>query len=240
MVGNGCVGHVCSPGMSLCGTGRSSIGQIGVAGDAIEHVQEARLAGERDDVDVAAVVPDRRQLRRRVVVEVPEVVVRRLEVPQALAGARVERDQAIGEQVGADAVGAVVVVGGRAGREVGDAALLVDRQLAPGVRAADVFPRVFRPRLVAELAWMRHGVELPDQLAGEHVVGAKIAGRRHVAFAGRRSEQNQVLEHLAGRARLDARRSSPDRGPSPSRRSTTPSVPNVVIDFPVVASISCR
>src|SRR5687767_7783656 len=29
LVGNGCVGHVCSPGISLCGTGRSSIGQIG-------------------------------------------------------------------------------------------------------------------------------------------------------------------------------------------------------------------
>src|SRR6187549_3114026 len=29
LVGNGCVGHECSPGTSLCGTGRSSIGQIG-------------------------------------------------------------------------------------------------------------------------------------------------------------------------------------------------------------------
>ena len=28
-VGNGCVGQDCSPGMSLFGTGRSSIGQIG-------------------------------------------------------------------------------------------------------------------------------------------------------------------------------------------------------------------
>src|SRR5215218_2542879 len=28
-VGNGCVGQLCSPGISLLGTGRSSIGQIG-------------------------------------------------------------------------------------------------------------------------------------------------------------------------------------------------------------------
>ena len=28
-VGNGCVGQDCSPGMSVCGTGRSSIGQMG-------------------------------------------------------------------------------------------------------------------------------------------------------------------------------------------------------------------
>src|SRR5262245_5252582 len=29
-VGNGCVGHACSPGMRLFGTGRSSIGQSGL------------------------------------------------------------------------------------------------------------------------------------------------------------------------------------------------------------------
>ena len=29
LVGNGCVGQPCSPGTSLAGTGRSSIGQIG-------------------------------------------------------------------------------------------------------------------------------------------------------------------------------------------------------------------
>jgi hypothetical protein len=29
LVGNGCVGHACSPGTSLCGTARSSIGHNG-------------------------------------------------------------------------------------------------------------------------------------------------------------------------------------------------------------------
>ena len=90
-----------------------------------------------------------------------------LEVPQALAGSRVEGQEAVGEQVGADAVGAVVVVGGRPGREIGDAALRVDRDLAPGIRAADVLLGVLRPRLVAGLAGMRDGVELPYQLAGQ-------------------------------------------------------------------------
>ena len=69
--------------------------------------------------------------------------------------------------------------------------------------AADVLPGVLRPRVVAELAGARHGVERPDEFAGEHVVGADVAGRRHVAFAGGAAEDDQVLEDLARRVRLD-------------------------------------
>jgi hypothetical protein len=39
------------------------------------------LFAERDDVDAAAVFPDRRQLRRRIIVEIPEIMVRRLKMP---------------------------------------------------------------------------------------------------------------------------------------------------------------
>ena len=117
LVGNGCVGHVCSPGISLFGTGRSSIGQIGSPVTRSKTNRKPFLFASATTSIAAAVLPDRCQLRRRVVVEVPQIVVRRLEVPQAFAGSRIERDQAIGEQVHPDAVGAVVVVGRRAGRE---------------------------------------------------------------------------------------------------------------------------
>ena len=51
-VGNGCVGNTRSPGTSVVvSTGRSSIGQIGCAGHAIEHVGESLLRDLRDDVD---------------------------------------------------------------------------------------------------------------------------------------------------------------------------------------------
>ena len=82
----------------------------------------SRSCRPRDDFAVAAVVADGGELRRRARVDVPEVVVHDLEVPQALAGARIERDDRRAEQVGADAIGAVEVVGGRAERNVGDAA----------------------------------------------------------------------------------------------------------------------
>ena len=79
----------------------------------------------------------------------------------------------------------------------------VDGHLAPVVDAADVLPGVLRPRVVPELARPRHGVERPHQLARDDVVGADVAGRRHVAFASRAADDDEVLEHLAGDARLD-------------------------------------
>ena len=49
-------------------------------------------------------------------------------------------------------------------------------------------------------------MERPDQLAGDDVVGAQIAGRRAVAFAGVRAGDEQILEHAAGRAARAAER----------------------------------
>ena len=46
----------------------------GVACHAVEHVEPAGLAGHDDDVPVAPVVTDRRQLRRGARVHVPQVV----------------------------------------------------------------------------------------------------------------------------------------------------------------------
>ena len=154
-----------------------------LTGHAVEHVEEARLAGVRDRVDAPPVVPDGDELRRRHVVQVPQVVMDRLKVPEPLARSRIEREQAVAEQIRSVAVGTVEVVRRRAGRQVHDAALFVDRHLAPVVRAAHVLVRILRPGLVAELTGSRHGVELPQPLAGDDVVGADVTGRRDPGFA---------------------------------------------------------
>ena len=99
-----------------------------------------------------AVVTHRDQLRRGIVVVVPQIVMNHLEVPEPLPGAGIQREQGVAEEIAADAIGAVVVIGRRAGREVGDAALFVHRNFAPRVGAAGVFPRVLRPRVVADFA----------------------------------------------------------------------------------------
>ena len=126
-----------------------------------------------------------------------------LEVPQPLAGLRLEREDAVGKQILSDAIRAVEVVVGRSERDVDDAARFVDRHRAPVVHAADVLVGVLRPRVVAELARQRHRVELPFLLAGDHVVGADVSRRVDERFAGRRSEDEQVLPDLARAVRLD-------------------------------------
>ena len=53
LVGNGCVGEARSPGTSDGGTGRSSIGQIGLPGHAVERVDEPLLGDLRKRLDAA-------------------------------------------------------------------------------------------------------------------------------------------------------------------------------------------
>ena len=85
-----------------------------------------------------SVVAHGEQLGRRREVVVPQIVVDRLEVPRPLAGARIERKQAVAEQVVARAIGAIQIVSGRAGREEYDSVLAIDGDLAPLVGAAGV------------------------------------------------------------------------------------------------------
>jgi hypothetical protein len=53
-----------------------------------------------------------------------------LEVPEALAAARIEREQAVAEQIRTVTIAAVEVVARRAGRYIDDAELGVDRGFA--------------------------------------------------------------------------------------------------------------
>jgi hypothetical protein len=66
-------------------------------GCAIEHVEKAVFAGLGYDVYVFSVLLDGSELGSSGLIVVPKVVVNHLEVPDALAGARVEREDAIAE-----------------------------------------------------------------------------------------------------------------------------------------------
>ena len=178
-----------------------------LAGHALEDEHETLLRRLRDGVYLLAVLAHGDELRRGGQIVIPQIVMDRLEMPQALAGARVEREQAVAEEIRADAVRAVVVVGRRRNREIGDAALRIERDLAPHIDAARVLPGILGPGVVAELARLRNGVEGPHELAGDDVVGAHVTGSREIRLARRAAEQDQVLEHASGRRRGDA----PDR-----------------------------
>ncbi len=161
-----------------------------LARHAVEYVEKTKLGGLGDDVHVLSIVLNREQFGCGSGVVIPQIVMHELEVPQALAGPRVKSEQAIAKQIGSGAVRSVEIVGRGAKREVSYATLCVQREFAPRVVTADVFPGFRRKCVVAEFARVWHRVERPGGLSGMNVICANIARRRSVHFAGRRTQNN--------------------------------------------------
>src|SRR5688572_21053742 len=164
----------------------------------IEDVEEPLLRRLRDDLSRLAVLTDRQQLGRLRNVPVPEIVVNELLMPDSLAGARIDRDERVGEQVVALAIAAVEVVARAAESDERDAVLLVNSELAPVVPAAAQLPMALWPRLVAELAFVRNDMEDPRELSGPHVVGMDVRGRAAVVRSTGQRDDEEVLEDATG------------------------------------------
>src|SRR5690606_3797010 len=137
----------------------------------VEEEDVPRFGDLRHRVDHSPVVPYPHQVGRRGEVAVPDVVVDGLKVPHPPTRGGVERQQRVGEQVGAGAAAAVEVRGGGAGGDEGDAARGVDADARPGVGTTRVAPGLSRPGLVAELSLAGNGVKSPADGAGADVVG---------------------------------------------------------------------
>ena len=138
-------------------------------------------------------------------------------MPEPLAGAGVDGDEALREQVVARPVPAVVVVGRGRQRQVDDAQLLVAGGVGPHVGVAAVLPRravvdgVGPPRLHPELVLAGDGVKRPHVLAGPHVVAADVAARRLLvggALGGgdvldERADDDDVVDDDGGRVPVE-------------------------------------
>src|ERR1017187_2790602 len=122
-----------------------------------------------------------------------------LEVPEILAGVRVDRDHRGREEVVSGAVGADAVVVRGAEGHVEDAALAIERGVTPDIDAGPVLRAGPAPGVVAEFAGPRHRVERPHQLAGPGVPSARVARgsqtsvRPAGSFAGTRAGDDQIL-----------------------------------------------
>jgi hypothetical protein len=135
-------------------------------------------------------------------------VVDQLIVPAPLAGTKIDRDQALGEQVVPRTVTAVVIASRQFDRHVDQAELFVDAHLRPDTGIASVRPRIVQPRVVAELAGPRDGVENPEAFAGANVEAANVA--LDVRLAARRTagevcgpDDDHVARHDRRRMQAD-------------------------------------
>jgi hypothetical protein len=136
-------------------------------------------------------------------------VVHGLEVPEPLPGRRVQRQQGVGVEVVAEAVGAVEIGGGRPGRHEDDAARHVDRHAGPVVGAAAGLAPADGPGLGAGLTGGGDGPEGPPDGAGPHVDGPDVARRGRQAFVDAPADDQQIAVDGAWRRephRLEFRR----------------------------------
>ena len=164
----------------------------------VEHEDPTLLGDLRDGRDLPPADRDVDKVGRRREIEVPDVVVDDLVVPDAATGPRVETDDAVREQVVALAVAAVEVVRRSADRQVDVAEFQVGGHRRPDVGAADPFGGAVLPGRVAELAAAGHGMEGPQQLAGTGVVTADVAGRPlrlRRPVHDRRADDDHVADH---------------------------------------------
>ena len=163
---------------------------------AVEDVPESLLRDLHHDVlpSSSGPAPSEHGLRGQVVV--PEIVVRRLEMPLAFARADIQGDDAIAEEILAGPVGAVEVVGGRPSGDEQQAAFGVQAHAGPVVGAAGMLPALFAPGFVAELARMGNGVEDPPPFAGADIEAANVprGGRGRPLAAGAAANEQEVLE----------------------------------------------
>src|SRR4029077_3639417 len=83
---------------------------------------------------------------------VPETMVNALKMPDALACLRIQADQALGEEIVAETVPSVPVIGRSPRWNVDITEFIIGAKQCPGICVASVFPRLLLPCFVSELA----------------------------------------------------------------------------------------
>ena len=169
-----------------------------LTGYTVEHVGKTRFPEHHNGIDSFPVHSNGREDGCRRYVVVPQAMVHRLKVPYPLAGVGIQTDDGFREEIVSLPPATVIVVARRTDGEVHQPSLYVDRERRPDVGVADVAPRVVFPGFVAELAWLRSGVEAPHPFSSPHVERLHVA--RWVVLVGEAvadtvADDHQVLIH---------------------------------------------
>src|SRR5579859_126521 len=148
--------------------------------------------GAVDDESIAALIHGEQQLARNAIhgrvnkhaleggVEIPDIVRDLLVIPLELAGIGIERDDAVGVEVGAFAGIAIEISRGIADAPIEQIQLGIIRAGEPGGASAR-FPAIAGPGLVAFLARGGNGPETPGAAAGVDVESREIAAMSGIA-----------------------------------------------------------
>src|SRR5277367_1755765 len=159
----------------------------------VKHVQVPLLGCLCDCLHAPAVVSYRQQSRRRRKIPIPNVMMDALEVPKALAGFGIEREQSVCEEIVACTVGSIKIEYCRSCRDIDNAPPGIERHPRPVVRCAGAFPCFSRPTGVAEFSRMRDGMKSPSQTARLHIECTDVAGRRGIRLGVATPDNNQIL-----------------------------------------------
>ena len=143
----------------------------------VEDIGESLLRDLDQRLDLAAVHHEVHQVRRGGQVIVPDAVMHHLEMPDPFARLGVQTDQAFGEEIVAEPMAAVEVVGGCADRQIDVSQRFVRAHPGPYVRAARGLPGLVLPGLVPELSFLGYGLEHPFLFPVSHVEPAHVAWR---------------------------------------------------------------
>ena len=174
----------------------------GLASEPVEHEQQALLRHLRDGRHALAVHGRLEERRLRADVPVVDVVMRELEVPDALARRRPQREQRRRVEVQARTAAAEVLIGRVAERNEHHVVHGVDRHRHPHAGPAPILPAVQAPGADVLFAVVRDDVEAPDFLAGDEIERARIARHAVAAtFTRARGDDGEVLVERGRRVR---------------------------------------
>ena len=171
---------------------------------SIEEIHKTLFRRLRHRIDVFAIALHREQHGRGGKIPVPDIMADSLKMPDSLPRLRLQRDQAVGEQIIADPVSAVKIRHGRAGWNVNNSPTGIDGHAGPIVGSAGGLPCVPRPGVIPKLPGVRDGMKRPAQFSGSHIKGANIPRRRWRGFgipAAGRMEDRRRCQQLGRRGR---------------------------------------
>ncbi len=174
---------------------------------SIEEIHKTLFRRLRHRVNVFAIALHREQHGRGGKIPVPDIMTDCLKMPDPLPRLRLQRDQAIGEQIIADPVSAVKIRHGRAGWNVNNSPTGIDGHAGPIVGSAGGLPCVPRPGVVPKLPGVRDGMKRPAQFSGSHIKGSNIPRRRWRGFGIPAADDEQILINDPWAGEIDRLRS---------------------------------